>query len=70
MFRSHEVEMSSMGFLWIIAIVVVIWAFFLILKGEAETTRRDDPLKILEDRLASGEITEEEFERKKQILDL
>lgn len=53
---------------WLFA-VVVLWAFFLIVKGETEA-QEDTPLQLLEKRLASGEISKKEFERKKKLLEL
>ncbi len=58
-----------MWLFWILLIVVVVWA----LKATASSDRKDggtgkSPLEILQERLARGEIDEEEYERKRKLL--
>lgn len=64
------------GWLWMLGGLVLVvgiallvaWAF-----GGAMRTRRDDarptPLEILRERYARGEITQEQFEQAKQVLE-
>ena len=64
------------GWLWMLGglvvmvgiVLLVVWAV-----GGAMRTRRDDgrptPLEILRERYARGEITHEEFEQSRQILE-
>ena len=64
------------GWLWMLGglvvmvgvVLLVVWAF-----GGAMRTSRDDgrptPLEILRERYARGDITQEEFEQARQILE-
>jgi putative membrane protein len=63
----------GMGFgwiFWLILIAVVVWAVFRITgstKG-GRTSDRGDPIQILKERYAKGEIEKDEFERMKREL--
>lgn len=61
--------MSPEGWLWMAAwaavIVVVVW----LLVRQPHRAGQDDPLEILRTRLAHGEITPDEFERARRLLD-
>jgi len=60
-----------MGFIWIIGAIFLI--YLIIDKGWFEKakvkTNSDQPLQILKQRLASGEITKEEYNQLKHELD-
>ncbi|MCW5585667.1 MAG: SHOCT domain-containing protein [Chromatiales bacterium] len=71
MFDGHGFGFGGgfMWLFWILLIVAIAWA----VKATAFTDRRTggadkSPLEILQDRLARGEIDEEEFERKRKLL--
>ena len=71
MFDGHGFGFGGgfMWLFWILLIVVVVWA----LKATAFSDRNDrvvdkPPLEILQGRFARGEIDEEEFERKRRLL--
>jgi putative membrane protein len=51
---------------WMMIIPVVIWIIIIILLVRA---RKDDPLKILNEKYASGQIGEEEYQKKKEQLE-
>ncbi len=51
---------------WIVALVVMIW---LIVAGGRERTTRDEPLEILRARFARGELSEEEYEQARRLLE-
>lgn len=58
-------SMMIVCFLLIIAIVVFFMRSF---NGRSDYRRDKEPIEILNEKLASGEIGEEEYKRKKQIL--
>jgi putative membrane protein len=51
---------------WMMIIPVVIWIIIIILLVRV---RKDDPLKILNEKYASGQIGEEEYQKKKEQLE-
>lgn len=53
---------------WIIWIILLIWIFVTPWDIPGQKTKKDTPLEILKRRLAQGEITKEEFEERKGIL--
>lgn len=53
---------------WLIWIAFLIWVF-LIPTQWGKRTRRDEPLDILKRRFARGEISKEEFEEQKKVLE-
>ena len=70
MFDGHGFGFGGgfMWLFWILLLVAIIWA----IKAMAFADRRNgraekSPLEILEERLARGEIDEEEFERRKLL---
>lgn len=63
-----------MMYAWIIGIVIlllVIWIFsFSRYKyRERKRSRRDSPLGLLKKRFASGEISKEEFDKQRKVLE-
>lgn len=65
-----------MWLVWILVIAAVVWGVIAALRqggvagqGGRREERRPSAREILEERLARGEISEEEFERKKELLD-
>lgn len=50
---------------WALALVLVVW----LLVREPRHDEREDALQILRGRLARGEITPDEFERARHLLD-
>lgn len=55
-------------FWWIIWIIILIWIFATPWNIPGQRTKKDTPLDILKRRFANGEITKEEFEERKKIL--
>ncbi len=62
-------SMGAEGWLWmgtwILVLAVLVW----LLVREPRRSDRDDALDILRERLARGEITPDEFERARQLLE-
>lgn len=51
-------------FIWIAALLVMVW----LLVRHDDQPRAEDPLEILRERFARGEISQEEFERARAAL--
>ncbi len=66
---------AGMGW-WMIAWMVVFWGVLIALivwgirklTGRGDSTRKQDPLDVVKERYARGEITKEEFEQLKKDL--
>jgi len=56
-------------FWWVVWIMMVIWIFALPYRIPFQRYKKDSPLDILQKRFASGEITNEEYQEKKKILE-
>jgi putative membrane protein len=54
---------------WIVWIFLLFWIFALPYNVPGQRMRRESPLDILQRRFASGEITNEEYQEKKRILE-
>jgi uncharacterized membrane protein len=52
---------------WIAALAGMVW---LLVRTPARRSERDDALEVLRSRLARGEITPDEFERARSLLDI
>ncbi|MDA3852653.1 MAG: SHOCT domain-containing protein [Bacteroidales bacterium] len=60
----------GMGIIWwVIWIVVLFWIFVLPYNIPFQRYKRDSPLDVLQKRFASGEITNEEYQEKKTIIE-
>jgi putative membrane protein len=57
------------GWLWMAAWALVIILVVLLLVTQPSHSSRDEPLDILRARLARGEISPEEFEQARRLLD-
>lgn len=55
--------------LWSIMIIGIILVAYLIVKSEGESNSEKNPLEILNERYARGEIDEEEYERRREKLE-
>ncbi|MBJ7882578.1 SHOCT domain-containing protein [Gelidibacter salicanalis] len=53
---------------WIIWIILIAWIFFIPADIPYQKTKKESPLDILKKRFAKGEISKEEFEDSKKIL--
>jgi len=53
---------------WIIWLVFIIWIFFIPTDIPYQKAKKESPLEILKKRFAKGEISKEEFEESKKIL--
>lgn len=51
---------------WVLALAVMVW---LLVRTPARHPDTDDALEVLRGRLARGEITPDEFERARRVLD-
>lgn len=56
-------------FWWILWLILIFWIFAIPYRIPGERLRRDTPLDILQKRFASGEITKEEYQERKEILE-
>jgi len=54
---------------WIIWLFLLFWIFAMPYNIPGQRMRKDSPLDILQKRFASGEITNEEYQEKKKILE-
>ncbi len=64
---------DGVGWLWMAAMMVLFWGGLLaivvwLIRGTARPHRSDEALETLRRRLASGEITPEQFEQTKRTL--
>lgn len=62
-------SMGVEGWLWMGLWILVLVGLVFILVREPRRDPRDDALEILRTRLARGEITPDEFEHARQLLD-
>ena len=62
--------MGLEGWLWMSAWAIVLVAVVWLLVREPRHSNRDDALEMLRGRLARGEITPEEFERARHLLEI
>jgi putative membrane protein len=54
---------------WVLWIIFLIWIFAIPYDIPGQRVKKDSPIDILKKRLASGEITNEEFTEKKKFID-
>jgi putative membrane protein len=60
----------GMNFIWwIIWMGLLFWIFFTPYNIPGERRKKDSPLDILQKRFASGEITKDEYQEHKKILE-
>ena len=66
----HNWGLSMMWFIWIPLIILAVWLIFRLAKTEhSSVQKKESPLEILKRRYASGEITSEEYEQRKKVLE-
>ncbi len=53
---------------WIIWIIVLGWVFLKLYNFPSQSTKKENPLDILKNRFAKGELTKEEFKESIKIL--
>ena len=63
--------MMGWGFIWIILLVVVFYLLFQQQQRREEVPPRpvEDPLEVLQRRYAAGEISTEEYEERRRVLE-
>tara|TARA_Y100001954_G_C15490876_1_gene444998 strand:- start:92 stop:301 length:210 start_codon:yes stop_codon:yes gene_type:complete len=54
---------------WAIWFVALVWIFFAPSSSSYEETEGEDPLMLLKIRFAKGEISKEEYEQSKKLLE-
>ena len=55
--------------MWIIWIPIIVWLIFRMTNtNESRSTRKETPFEILKRKYANGEITAEEFDKRKKKL--
>lgn len=54
---------------WLIWIILLLWIFAIPYDIPGQRKMKDSPLDILKKRFAAGEITTEEYQEKKKILE-
>ena len=66
----HNWGMPMMWFIWIPLIVLIIWLVVKQTKTDQSSgQKKKSSMEILKRRYASGEITTEEYERRKKVLE-
>ena len=69
---NHSWGLGS-GYFWIIGIIIIIVAIWLIVKILGRSNNRNAPIEktpvdILKDRYARGEISKQEYQEKKKVI--
>jgi len=65
----HEGHFGGMHLIWwVIWIIVLVWIIFIPTNTPFYKIKTESPLDILKKRFAKGEISKEEFEEMKKIL--
>lgn len=54
---------------WCIMILLLIWLFYMSFKTSAKKTHIETPMEILKKRLALGEISKEEYQEKRDLIE-
>jgi putative membrane protein len=54
---------------WIIWMIMIFWIFATPYNIPGQRNKKDSPLDILQKRFASGQITNDEYQEKKKILE-
>ena len=55
---------------WVLWIMLLIWIFALPYDIPGQRKRKDTPLEMLKRRFAAGQISNEEYQEKKKILEI
>ncbi len=53
---------------WVVWLILLFWIFALPYDIPYQRQKKDSPLDVLQRRFASGEITNEEYQEKKEII--
>jgi putative membrane protein len=56
-------------FWWLFWVIIILWAYRTSRKNTNQQAKEDGSLEILKKRFAKGEITKDEYEEIKKILD-
>ncbi len=54
---------------WFLWIILLLWIFAIPYDIPGQRKKKDSPFDILQKRFAAGEITKEEYQERKQILE-
>ncbi len=54
---------------WVIWLILLFWIFATPYNLPGQKNKKDTPLEILKKRFASGQITKEEYQERKKILE-
>ncbi len=67
----HNWQWNFLGIsiLWIVWIPLLIFFIWLIIRDKTTVPLKETPMEVLKRKFANGEITAEEYERGKQLLD-
>lgn len=70
MFGGHGFGFGGgfMWLFWILVIIVIAWALKAVFSNAKGGAKDKSPMEILQERFARGEIDEEEFERRRKVL--
>ena len=56
-------------FWWFFWVIMIIWIFFTPYRLPYQINQKDSPIDILKNRYASGEMSTEEYEERKKVLE-
>ncbi|REH48941.1 putative membrane protein [Tenacibaculum gallaicum] len=65
----HDGHFWGMHFVWWIVCIVIGVFFFFFYSSLFQVTKKESPLEVLKRCFAKGEITKEEYEEAKKVLD-
>jgi putative membrane protein len=71
MFYNHYYFWGMHPIWWLLWFILLFWIFVLPydIPGQRRSRKQESPMDILKKRLASGEITKEEYEEYKRIIE-
>jgi putative membrane protein len=70
MFMNEGYQFGGMHFFWwIVWVILLFWIFAMPYNIPGQRSKKDTPLQILKKRFASGEIDNNEYQEKKNLLE-
>lgn len=66
----YNCGMQMMWLIWLPLVILIVWFVIRqIKKNEPSEQIKESPMEVLKRRYANGELTTEEYEQRKQVLD-